>query len=170
MIIFLRKKRGGGEGWLGFLGLGSGQEPWWNWYLSSVVNFGEVRRGELAKSTLLTSSLVPLGSFQIFYGLFRCQRESGVRKATGSYRIYFSLVKLQPTFLSFQWKTCLWAEHWWWWWRENKKRNWKRSNTWDTVTVNDESIHVTGVMGGDVPPKKWKVLENTEYQKSIQQL
>ena len=31
-----------------------------------VVNFGEVRRAQLVKSTLLTSSLVPLGSFQIF--------------------------------------------------------------------------------------------------------
>ena len=31
-----------------------------------VVNFGEVRRAQLSKSTLLTSSLVPLGSFQIF--------------------------------------------------------------------------------------------------------
>ena len=28
-----------------------------------VVNFGEVRRAQLAKSILLTSSLVPLGSF-----------------------------------------------------------------------------------------------------------
>ena len=34
--------------------------------LTSVVNFGEVRRAQLAKSTLLTFSLVPLGSFQIF--------------------------------------------------------------------------------------------------------
>ena len=34
--------------------------------LTPVVNFGEVRRAQLAKSTLLTSSLVPLGSFQIF--------------------------------------------------------------------------------------------------------
>ena len=31
-----------------------------------MVNFGEVRRAQLAKSTLLTSSLVSLGSFQIF--------------------------------------------------------------------------------------------------------
>ena len=30
-----------------------------------VMNFGEVRTAQLAKSTLLTSSLVPLGSFQI---------------------------------------------------------------------------------------------------------
>ena len=30
-----------------------------------VVNFGEVRRAQLAKSTLLTSSLMPLGSFKV---------------------------------------------------------------------------------------------------------
>ena len=34
--------------------------------LTPVVNFGEVQRAQLAKSTLLTSSLVLLGSFQIF--------------------------------------------------------------------------------------------------------
>ena len=33
--------------------------------LTSVVNFGEVRRAQLAKSTLLTSTLGPLGSLQI---------------------------------------------------------------------------------------------------------
>ena len=33
-----------------------------------------------------------------------------MRKATGSYRTYSSLVKLQPRFLGLQWKTCLWAE------------------------------------------------------------
>ena len=54
-----------------------------------------------------------------------------MRKATWSYCTYSSLVKLQPRFLSLQWKTCLWAElqpwclsvqsrtcpwaeHWWW--------------------------------------------------------
>ena len=31
-----------------------------------LVNFDEDRRAQLAKSTLLTSTLVPLGSFQIF--------------------------------------------------------------------------------------------------------
>ena len=30
------------------------------------MNFGEVRRAQLAKTTLLTSTLVLLGSFQIF--------------------------------------------------------------------------------------------------------
>ena len=33
-----------------------------------------------------------------------------VRKTTGSYHTYSSLVKLQPRFLSLQWKTCLSAE------------------------------------------------------------
>ena len=33
--------------------------------LTSVANFGEIRRTQLAKSTLLTSSLVPLGSLKI---------------------------------------------------------------------------------------------------------
>ena len=32
----------------------------------NVVNFGEVQRTQLAKSTLLTCTLVPLGSLQIF--------------------------------------------------------------------------------------------------------
>ena len=34
--------------------------------LTPVVNFGEVRRVQLAKSTLLSSTLVPLGSFRSF--------------------------------------------------------------------------------------------------------
>ena len=31
-----------------------------------MMNFGEIRKTRLAKSTLLTSMLVPLGCFQIF--------------------------------------------------------------------------------------------------------
>ena len=34
--------------------------------LTPVVNFGDVLKAQLAKSTLLSSTLVPLGSFQIF--------------------------------------------------------------------------------------------------------
>ena len=30
-----------------------------------VMNFGEIRRAQLAKSTLVTSRLVPLGSFKV---------------------------------------------------------------------------------------------------------
>ena len=61
----------GDEGWSEFPDLWSSQKPWWNWYLIPVANFGEVRRAQLAKSTLLTSTLVLLGYFQIFYGMFR---------------------------------------------------------------------------------------------------
>ena len=38
------------------------------------------------------------------------KREWGVRKATGYYRTYSCIVKLQPWFLSLWWKTWLWAE------------------------------------------------------------
>ena len=93
----------GGEGWLGFPDLWSGQKPWWNWYLTPVVNFGEVRRAQLTKSILLTSSLVP-------WDIFRSFKVCSDAEATGSHRTYSSLVKLRPRFLSLQWKTCLWAE------------------------------------------------------------
>ena len=46
--------------------LASRVKNWWNWYLTPMVNFDEVRRAQLAKSTHLTSSLLPLWSFQIF--------------------------------------------------------------------------------------------------------
>ena len=65
----------GGEGWLGFPDLWSGQKPGWNWYLTPVVNFGEVRRAQLAKSTLLISSFVPLGYFQIFLRFVQILKE-----------------------------------------------------------------------------------------------
>ena len=74
----------------------------------NYVNFGEVRKSQLVKSTLFISSLVPLGYFQICSDAK--ERESGVQKATGSYRIYSSLVKLKLWFLNLRWKTCLWAE------------------------------------------------------------
>ena len=56
----------GGEEWLRSPDLWSGRKPWWNCHLTPMANFGEVRRAQLAKSTLLTSSLVPLGTLQIF--------------------------------------------------------------------------------------------------------
>ena len=42
--------------------------------------------------------------------MLKRERESGVRKATGSYRTYSSLVKMQPWFLTLMWNTCLLAE------------------------------------------------------------
>ena len=85
-------------------------KTWWNWYLTLVVNFGEVQRAVLAKSTLLTSTLVPLGSFQNLLRSVQMLKREWVQKATGSYRTYSSLIKHKLRFLSMQWKTCLWAE------------------------------------------------------------
>ena len=71
-----------------------------------MVNFGEVRRVQLAKSTVLTSTLWPLGSFKVFSDA----KEIVGAESNGSYGTYLSLVKLQPWFLSLRWKTYLWAE------------------------------------------------------------
>ena len=71
------------------------------------MNFGEVWRAQLAKSTLRTSTLVPMGYFQIFkvYSDAKCRVGCGKqREATAPIQ---SLVKLQPWFLSLRWKTCL---------------------------------------------------------------
>ena len=86
----------GGEGWLGFPDLWSGQKPWWNWYLTPVVNFGQVRRAQLAKSILLTSTLVPLGSFKVCSDAKERVGCGKQREATAPIQ---SLVKLQPWFL-----------------------------------------------------------------------
>ena len=56
-VSFLYQQRG--RRVIGISDLWSGQKPWWNWYLTPVVNFGEVQRAQLAKSTLFTSTLVP---------------------------------------------------------------------------------------------------------------
>ena len=94
-----------GEVWLGFPDLWSGQKPWKNWYLTPVVNFGAVRRAQLVKSTHLTSW--PCDLFRSFKVYSNAKERVGVRKSTGSYRTYSSLVELQSWFLSLRWKTCL---------------------------------------------------------------
>ena len=52
--------------------------------LNPVVDFSEVRRAQLAIFTVLTSTLVPLGSLKVCSDA----KESGVRKATGRYCTY----------------------------------------------------------------------------------
>ena len=42
------------------------KKPLMELILTPVVNFGEVQRAQLANFTLLTSTLMPLGYFQIF--------------------------------------------------------------------------------------------------------
>ena len=98
---------GGGEGWLGFPDLWSGQKPRWNWCLTPVANFGEVRRAQLAKSALLTSSLVPLGSFRSFRVCSDAKERVGWGKQREATAPIKSIVKQQPWFLSLRWRTCL---------------------------------------------------------------
>ena len=78
----------------------TGNQTWaagWNWYLTPVVNFGEVRRAQLAKSTLITSTLVPLGSFKVCSD---AKERVGCGKQRETTAPIQSLVKLQPWFLS----------------------------------------------------------------------
>ena len=104
LLLLLR-----GERWLGFPDLWSSQKPWWNWYLTPVVNFGEVRRAQLAKSTLLTSTWCPWDLFRSFKVCSDAKERLGCGKQWEA-TAHSSLVKLQSWFLSFRWKTCLWSE------------------------------------------------------------
>ena len=61
-----------------------------------VVNFGEVRRVQLAKSTLLTSMLMPLGCFKVCSD---AKEKVGCRKQWEATAPIQSLVKLQSCFL-----------------------------------------------------------------------
>ena len=113
--------------------LWSGQKPWWNWYITSVVNFGEVRRAQLAKSTILTSMFVPLGSFRSFQML---KREWGVESNGKLPHLFIpgktaALVpefevedlpsaELQPRFLCLQLRTCLLGRILWWWYDDSR--------------------------------------------------
>ena len=100
----------GGEGKLGFPDLWSGQKPWMELLFNPC---GEFRWSPEGPVSQIHSPHFLVGAPWIFSDLLRfvqMLKESGVWKATGSYRIYSSLVKLQPRFLSLQWKTCLWAE------------------------------------------------------------
>ena len=78
----------GDEEWLGFPDLRSGQKPWWNWYLTPVVNFSEIRKVQFVKSTLLTSTSMPWDLFRSFKVGSDVKERVGVRKAMGSYRTY----------------------------------------------------------------------------------
>ena len=71
------------------------------------MNFGQVRRIQLAKSTLFTSTLVPLGSFQIFEVYSEAKERVGSGEQGEATAPIQSLVNLQPWFLSLRWKTCL---------------------------------------------------------------
>ena len=60
------------------------------------MNFGEVRRPQLAKSNLLTSTLVPLGSLMIFKVCSDAKEKMGCGKQRETIAPIQSLVKLRP--------------------------------------------------------------------------
>ena len=107
---------------IGILDLWSGQKLRWNWYLTTVLNFGEVLRGLVSQIQSLHLHAGAPGIFSdILRSVQKLKREWGAETA-GCYRTYsslvkperiavlFALVKLQLWFLSLRWKTCLWAE------------------------------------------------------------
>ena len=61
-----------------------------------MVNSGEVRSAKLAKSTLLTSTLGPLGIFSYLLKSVQMIKREWSTESNGRYRTYSSLVKLQP--------------------------------------------------------------------------
>ena len=74
---------------------------------------GEYRRSPEGPVSQIHSPHLLVGAPGIFSDLLRfvqmLKREWGA-ESNGKHRTYSSLVKLQPRFLSLQWKTCLWAE------------------------------------------------------------
>ena len=101
----------GAEGWLGFPNLWFGQKPCWNWYLTSVVNFGEVKRASLCHiHSPSPPSWCPgdiFRSFKVCQVLERERERVGCRKQCEATSPIQSLVKLQPWFLSLRLKICL---------------------------------------------------------------
>ena len=111
-----------GEGWLGFPDLWSGQKPGWNWYLTPVVNFGEVRRSQLASPP----HWGPWEFSELLRSVQMLKREWGAESKGKIPHLFIpsKIETLVPEFavedlslgrtaalvLSLQWKTCPWGE------------------------------------------------------------
>ena len=94
-----------GKGWWDFRISDMVKTPEWNWYLTPVVNFGEVRRPQLSKSTLLTSYDGARGmSFKV---CSKAKEKVGCGKQCEATAPIQFLVKLKSWFPSLRWKTCL---------------------------------------------------------------
>ena len=77
-----------------------------NWYLTPVVNFGEVCSAQLAKSTFLTSTFVPWNLFRSF----KVCSDAKERVRCRNQRDLFIPSKTATLVLNMQWNTCLWIE------------------------------------------------------------
>ena len=71
-----------------------------------MVNFGEVRRAQLAKTTFLTSTMEPLGSFQIFK-IYSDAKERVGAESNGKLPHIFISGKTAVLVPEFTVKTCL---------------------------------------------------------------
>ena len=91
---------------MAFPDLWSGQKPCWNWCLTLVANFGDVRRGSWPNPHS-SSKLVHLGSFWSIKVSSDAKQRVGCGKQREVIARIESPVKLQPWFLSLRWKICL---------------------------------------------------------------
>ena len=86
---------------------------WWKTLMEPIIKpCGEFRWSSEGPVSQTHSSPPRWCPWNLFRSFKVCSdaKESGVQKATGNYLTYSSLVKLQPRFLSLQWKICLWTE------------------------------------------------------------
>ena len=97
----------GGKGWLGFPDFWSGQKPWRNCYLTPVVNFGEIRRTQLANLHSLPPRCCPCDLFRSFKVCWDAKERVGCGKQRKATVPIQSLIKQQPWFQSLRWKTCI---------------------------------------------------------------
>ena len=126
----------GDEGWQGFPDLWSGKKTLMELIFNRCGEFRWSPEGPVSQIHSPHLNVGASGIFSDLLSLFRCWRESVVRKATVSYRTYSFLVKLQPWFLILWWKTCLWADLQSWFLRLKWRTcPWaEHSQWWDTHT------------------------------------
>ena len=74
----------------------TGSLIWSNRYLSAVVKFGEVRKAQLAKSTLIPPCWCPWDLFRSFKVCSDAKEKVGRRKQREATAPIQSLIKLQP--------------------------------------------------------------------------
>ena len=119
--------------WIFYFYIWSGQKPWWNWYLTPVVNFG----GPEGPVSQIRSPHLLDGAPGIFSDLLRSVqmlRSEWGAESNGKLPHLLIPSKTAPWFLSLRWKTCLrkncslgtYARTvndlplgrtlWWWWW------------------------------------------------------
>ena len=91
-------------------------QPWWNWYLTPMVNFCEVWRAQLAKSILLTSML---GPWDLLRSAQMLEREWSA-EISGKLPHLFVPSKTATLVPAFAVKDLPLGRTLWWWYRKNE--------------------------------------------------